>query len=137
MTPPATLADWLTLVDRRETHIAIIGLGYVGLPLALLFSEARFRVTGFDIDPTKVDTLNAGRSYIHRIEPEHIAAAQASGFQATTDITKLHAADAILICVPTPLKPSPRTPAPASSSSSKAPPTPVPPKRSSSPPSNA
>ena len=105
MTPPATLADWLTLVDRRETHIAIIGLGYVGLPLALLFSEARFRVTGFDIDPTKVDTLNAGRSYIHRIEPEHIAAAQASGFQATTDITKLHAADAILICVPTPLHP--------------------------------
>jgi UDP-N-acetyl-D-glucosamine dehydrogenase len=100
-----TLSSWLARVDARETHIAIIGLGYVGLPLALLYSEERFRVTGFDIDAKKVATLNDGRSYIHRIEPEHIAAAKASGFRATTDFSELRECDAILICVPTPLHP--------------------------------
>jgi UDP-N-acetyl-D-glucosamine dehydrogenase len=98
-----SLPDWLTRVDTRETHVAIIGLGYVGLPLALLFSNARFRVTGFDIDASKVATLNAGSSYIHRIEPEHIAAAHAAGFRATSDFAALSDCDAILICVPTPL----------------------------------
>ena len=100
-----TLNDWIARVERRETHVAIIGLGYVGLPLALLFAEEGIRVIGFDIDPEKVATLNAGRSYIHRIEPAHIAAAQAAGFKATTDISQLHACDAVLICVPTPLHP--------------------------------
>jgi UDP-N-acetyl-D-glucosamine dehydrogenase len=104
-TLPATLSDWLTRVDTRQTHVAIIGLGYVGLPLALLFSNARFRVTGFDIDATKVATLNSGLSYIHRIEPQHIAAAQATGFRATSDFAALSDCDAILICVPTPLAP--------------------------------
>jgi UDP-N-acetyl-D-glucosamine dehydrogenase len=104
-TLPASLSDWLTRVDTRQTHVAIIGLGYVGLPLALLFSNARFRVTGFDIDAAKVATLNAGRSYIHRIEPQHIAAAQAAGFRATSDFAALSDCDAILICVPTPLAP--------------------------------
>jgi UDP-N-acetyl-D-glucosamine dehydrogenase len=103
MPPPLTLEVWLDRVAAREIHVAIIGLGYVGLPLALLFAEAGFRVTGFDIDTVKVDTLNAGRSYIHRIGPPQIAAAIASGFRATTRIADLHAADAILICVPTPL----------------------------------
>jgi UDP-N-acetyl-D-glucosamine dehydrogenase len=98
-----TLADWSARVDARETHIAIIGLGYVGLPLALLFSEAGFRVTGLDIDATKVAALNSGRSYIQRIEPAHITAAQASGFTATTDFAAAHDCDAVLICVPTPL----------------------------------
>jgi UDP-N-acetyl-D-glucosamine dehydrogenase len=107
-TDPAApaLQQWLNRVETRESHIAIIGLGYVGLPLALLFSAARFRVTGLDIDPHKVDTLNDGRSYIHRVEPDHIAKAQSSGFRATTDFAALSACDAILICVPTPLGPA-------------------------------
>ena len=105
MNSTGTLSSWLARVEARETQIAIIGLGYVGLPLALLFSEERFRVTGFDIDAEKVATLNDGRSYIHRIEPEHIAAARAAGFRATTDFSELRECDAILICVPTPLHP--------------------------------
>ncbi len=105
MNSTGTLSSWLARVEARETQIAIIGLGYVGLPLALLFSEERFRVTGFDIDGNKVATLNDGRSYIHRIEPEHIAAARAAGFRATTDFSELRECDAILICVPTPLHP--------------------------------
>ena len=105
MNSTGTLSSWLARIDARETQIAIIGLGYVGLPLALLFSEERFRVTGFDIDAKKVATLNDGRSYIHRIEPEHIAAARTAGFRATTDFSELRECDAILICVPTPLHP--------------------------------
>jgi len=103
---PITLQTWLDRVAARESHVAIIGLGYVGLPLALLFSDARFRVTGLDIDPHKVDSLNANRSYIHRIEPEHILHARSTGFSATTDFAALSACDAILICVPTPLGPN-------------------------------
>jgi UDP-N-acetyl-D-glucosamine dehydrogenase len=71
--------------------------------LALLFAEDGFRVTGFDVDPVKVDTLNRGQSYIHRIEPAHIAAAQAAGFAATTDFARAATLDAVLICVPTPI----------------------------------
>jgi UDP-N-acetyl-D-glucosamine dehydrogenase len=99
----SSLAEWSASVDARETHVAIIGLGYVGLPLALLFSEAGFRVTGFDIDSAKVDTLNAGGSYIHRIETAQIANALAARFTATTDFFLLNDCDAVLICVPTPL----------------------------------
>ena len=96
---------WITRLDERQTCVAIIGLGYVGLPLALLFSKAGFRVTGIDIDATKVAALNDSRSYIHRIEPEHIAAARAAGFTATSDFAQLRDCDAIIICVPTPLAP--------------------------------
>lgn len=71
-----TLADWQRRVDSREARVGIIGLGYVGLPLTLLFAGEGFRVTGFDVDAEKVDTLNAGQSYLWRIEPEHIAGAQ-------------------------------------------------------------
>ena len=100
-----TLAQWIERVQNREARVGIVGMGYVGLPLALLFSEDRFRVTGFDIDREKVAALNAGRSYIHRIEPAHIAAAQAAGFAATGDFAEAASCDAILICVPTPLYP--------------------------------
>jgi UDP-N-acetyl-D-glucosamine dehydrogenase len=103
MSQAAFLAAWNARVAARETHVALIGLGYVGLPLALLFVEAGFRVTGFDIDAEKVEALNAGRSYIQRIPSTQIADALARRFSATTDIAALHAADAILICVPTPL----------------------------------
>jgi UDP-N-acetyl-D-glucosamine dehydrogenase len=98
-----TLQQWMERVDRRETHVGIIGLGYVGLPLALLFSGAGFRVAGFDIDERKVATLNAGESYIHRIKPAHIAAAQAAGFSATSSFAAIPQCNAVLICVPTPL----------------------------------
>jgi len=103
-TPAAIgLDDWFQGIQQRTTQVGIIGLGYVGLPLALLFSEERFQVTGFDIDPAKVEKLNDGQSYIHRIEPEHIRAAQRSGFQATSDFVEIGQMDAVLICVPTPL----------------------------------
>lgn len=90
-------------IRSRELRIGIIGLGYVGLPLTLLFSEQRFRVTGFDVDPQKVNTLNSGGSYIHRILPEDISAAKSAGFTATANYAQLSELDAIIICVPTPL----------------------------------
>jgi UDP-N-acetyl-D-glucosamine dehydrogenase len=90
-------------IQQREARVGIIGLGYVGLPLALLYSEQKFRVTGFDIDGRKVDTLARGGSYIYRIAAEEIQAAKSSGFSATSDYSQLSDMDAIIICVPTPL----------------------------------
>ncbi len=90
-------------VETRTAKIGIIGLGYVGLPLALLFSGERFAITGFDIDQRKVSTLSQGGSYIVRIEAEEIRAAQAAGFVPTTDFARIAEMDAIIICVPTPL----------------------------------
>ncbi len=90
-------------METREARIGIVGMGYVGLPLALLFSGERFRVTGFDIAPDKVSTLNAGGSYIVRILPESIQEAQKAGFHATSDYSQIAEMDAVIICVPTPL----------------------------------
>lgn len=90
-------------LDGRTAKVGVIGLGYVGLPLVLLFSEQRFRVTGFDIDKSKVDTLTQGGSYIVRIPGTEIQAAQAAGFTATTDYSHIAEMDAVLIAVPTPL----------------------------------
>jgi len=90
-------------LQSRTAQVGIIGLGYVGLPLALLFREQHFPVTGFDIDKTKVDTLNAGGSYIYRIPPTEIEVARQGGFSATNDFARLRNMDAIVICVPTPL----------------------------------
>ena len=98
-----TIQDFVQRVEGRKARVGIIGLGYVGLPLTLLFSEEGFRVTGFDIDPVKVAALTFGESYIHRIEPAHIQAAQAMGFEPTTDFARVSEVDAVLICVPTPL----------------------------------
>ncbi len=95
------------LLDRihsRTARVGIIGQGYVGLPLALVFREAGLAVIGFDIDARKVDALRRGDSYIKHIGPERVAAAVASGkFEATTDFDRLGECDAIFICVPTPL----------------------------------
>jgi UDP-N-acetyl-D-glucosamine dehydrogenase len=99
----ATLGEWLARVDDRSARIGIVGLGYVGLPLTLLFSEDGFRITGLDSDPVKVAKLNRAESYIHRIEPVHLLAAQASGFVAASDFACVRELDAVLICVPTPL----------------------------------
>jgi UDP-N-acetyl-D-glucosamine dehydrogenase len=90
-------------IQQRQARIGIIGLGYVGLPLALLYSEQKFQVTGFDIDQRKVDTLAKGGSYIYRITTEEIQAAKAQGFTATSDYAQITAMDAVIICVPTPL----------------------------------
>ena len=90
-------------IETRQARVGIIGLGYVGLPLALLYSEQKFKVTGFDIDQKKVDTLNSGGTYIFRITPEEIAAAKANGFKPTANYAQISEMDAIIICVPTPL----------------------------------
>jgi len=93
----------MSKIRQRRAKVGIIGLGYVGLPLGLLYSEQRFPVTGFDIDARKVNMLNQSGSYIFRIAAEEIRAAQAQGFSATSDYTQLAAMDAVIICVPTPL----------------------------------
>ena len=93
----------ISKINQRKARVGIIGLGYVGLPLALLFTEQKFAVTGFDIDKRKVDILTQGGSYIYRISSEEIKAANARGFSATSDYAHIEEMDAILICVPTPL----------------------------------
>ena len=90
-------------IQQRRARVGIIGLGYVGLPLALLYSEQKFQVTGFDIDARKIDTLAKGGSYIYRIAAEEIQAAKGHGFTATSNYSQLSDMDAIIICVPTPL----------------------------------
>ena len=90
-------------IESREARIGIVGMGYVGLPLALLFSEERFAVTGFDIDQGKVETLNRGGSYIVRIPETEIELAQKAGFRATADYAQIAQMDVVIICVPTPL----------------------------------
>ena len=103
LTAGHTLAELKQRIESREARIGIVGMGYVGLPLALLFSNERFRVTGFDIAADKVNTLNSGGSYIVRILPESIRQAQKAGFRATADYSEIAAMDAVIICVPTPL----------------------------------
>ena len=83
--------------------IGIVGLGYVGLPLMLRYTDAGFRVLGFDIDTFKTGRLNAGESYIEHIPSEKIAAARQKGFEATDDFSRIAEADAVILCVPTPL----------------------------------
>jgi UDP-N-acetyl-D-glucosamine dehydrogenase len=90
-------------IEQRKARVAVIGLGYVGLPLALLYSEQKFSVTGFDIDPRKISMLDQGGTYIVRIPANEIQAAKAKGFSATSDYARLAEMDAIIICVPTPL----------------------------------
>ena len=97
------LAGLKSKMETREARIGIVGMGYVGLPLALLFSGERFRVTGFDIEAAKVSTLNGGGSYIVRILPAEIREAQKAGFRATADYSEIAQMDAVIICVPTPL----------------------------------
>ena len=96
-----------SLLNKIESHtalIGIIGLGYVGLPLVLRFTQENFTVTGFDIDKSKVDALNSGKSYIKHIPESKIKELiQTNKFRATTDFSRLKDTDCILICVPTPL----------------------------------
>jgi UDP-N-acetyl-D-glucosamine dehydrogenase len=99
------LASLFRQIEKRTAHVAIIGMGYVGLPLAVVFAEAGYRVTGIDIDPRKVATLNQGHSHIEDIPPERIRPLVADGLLcATTDFSVLRNCDAVSICVPTPLR---------------------------------
>jgi UDP-N-acetyl-D-glucosamine dehydrogenase len=100
---PQIAQERLNRLEARTARIGVIGLGYVGLPLSLLLSEAGFKVTGFDIDVKKVNDLEAGRSYIFRIPADEIQSARKKGFTATTDFAQLSDQDAIIMCVPTPL----------------------------------
>ena len=92
-----------TKISDRSAVVGIYGLGYVGLPLALRFAEVGIRVIGFDIDDSKVQALNAGRSYIERLGNDLIVAAREAGFEATGDFARSTEADVLIICVPTPL----------------------------------
>ena len=86
--------------------IAIVGLGYMGLPLCLQFARSGVEVIGLDIDPAKVQAINSGQSYIHHIPTEAIRELVDGGrFSATTDFGKIKGLEAIIICVPTPLTP--------------------------------
>lgn len=95
--------EMIAKLQSRTASVGVIGLGYVGLPLALLFTEEGFPVTGFDIDSTKVETLSSLRSYICRIPETEIALASDRGFRATSDFNRISKMDVIVICVPTPL----------------------------------
>jgi UDP-N-acetyl-D-glucosamine dehydrogenase len=90
-------------IEARQALIGVIGLGYVGLPLVMAFCKAGFRVTGFDIDPGKVDLLVRGKSYIRHIDLAAAGAEATKRFTPTTDFTLLEDVDCILVCVPTPL----------------------------------
>jgi UDP-N-acetyl-D-glucosamine dehydrogenase len=89
--------------SNKEATIGILGLGYVGLPLVLRFSEVGFKVIGFDIDISKIESLNKGISYIKNIADVSIEKARESGFFPTADFSKIQDVDAVIICVPTPL----------------------------------
>jgi UDP-N-acetyl-D-glucosamine dehydrogenase len=96
--------DFIASIVGRTARIAVIGLGYVGLPLALGFHARGFQILGIDVDPAKVDALKSGKSYIQHIAAPRIAEMVRGGrFEASTDFAKLGAVDAIIICVPTPL----------------------------------
>ncbi len=114
-------AELLRKIELRIAHVGVIGQGYVGLPLALLFSKEGFSVLGLDIDLAKVAALNRGESYIRHIGPERVKAARERGlenppnaggqdggqarpsFEASTDFSRLKDCDVVIICVPTPL----------------------------------
>lgn len=90
-------------IANHKAIVGVVGLGYVGLPLVLRFAEVGFKVIGFDIDDGKVASLNNSKSYIKHIEESRIVEARKAGFEATSDFSRASEADALIICVPTPL----------------------------------
>ncbi len=90
-------------IRSKSARVGIIGLGYVGLPLARAFADNGFSVIGFDIDSRKVQMLERGESYINQFPGETIRRMREKGFEATDRFDRLNEPDAILICVPTPL----------------------------------
>lgn len=100
----AYLQTFKQRIDSKEAVIAVVGMGYVGLPLALRFCEAGYKVLGFDVDAYKVQKLNVGESYIKHIFSDKVAEAWKAGLlTATTDFARIPETDAVILCVPTPL----------------------------------
>ena len=100
--PP--IAELLANLKARRARIGVVGLGYVGIPLALTAAKAGFKVLGFDINEPRVDQINRGENVINHIDAADLAGAVSGrAFEATADFTRLDEPDAILICVPTPL----------------------------------
>lgn len=93
----------LQKLQNKSAVVGIVGLGYVGLPLMLRYIEVGYKVIGFDIDQSKVDALSQGKSYIEHIPETSIEDAVKNGFEATTDFKRVSEADALILCVPTPL----------------------------------
>jgi UDP-N-acetyl-D-glucosamine dehydrogenase len=105
MTKTTQITTLLNLIRDKQAKVGVIGLGYVGLPLAVEFARAGFSVTGFDVDASKVAEINAGRSYIPDVPQAELAeAVQAGRLRATTDMARLADMDVADICVPTPLR---------------------------------
>jgi UDP-N-acetyl-D-glucosamine dehydrogenase len=96
-------ATLIQKLNDKQAVIGIVGLGYVGLPLTIRYCEVGYKVIGFDIDPTKITVLEQGKSYIEHIPHSSIERAVAQGFEATTDFSRVSEADALILCVPTPL----------------------------------
>ncbi len=97
--------DIKQLIEGRKARVGVIGLGYVGLPLAVEFAHKGFPTVGFEVDQTKADSINRGESYIGDVDSQAVSEmVKAERLQATTDFDHLAACDAIIICVPTPLR---------------------------------
>ena len=98
------MTDWQKKIKDNKTLVGVLGLGYVGLPLVREFGSAGFKVLGFDIDQSKTEKLNAGKSIIKHIPDSQIKSLVKDGlFEATIDMSRIAEVDALLICVPTPL----------------------------------
>lgn len=97
------MKDFLNKINNKEAVVGIMGLGYVGLPLALRFSSCDFKVIGFDIDQSKIDLINSGKSYIDHIDENEISSCVKNGLSASSDFSQVSECDALIICVPTPL----------------------------------
>ncbi|EMI47192.1 nucleotide sugar dehydrogenase [Rhodopirellula sp. SWK7] len=103
-TSPAASVSFLDKIQTKQATIGIVGLGYVGLPLAIAYADGGFNTVGFDIDGEKTRQINAGRSYIKHIAADTISRGVRSGkLAATTDFSQISEVDAIILCVPTPL----------------------------------
>ena len=102
--------DLINLITNKKAHVGVIGLGYVGLPLVVEFASKGFQGTGFEVDESKAEQINAGGSYIGDVPSRKVKeAVDAKRLRATTDFSHLRECDAIIICVPTPLTENKRT----------------------------
>src|SRR5512141_2001502 len=105
MTGSAVMARALEeRLERRDARIAVVGQGYVGLPLAMRAAELGFTVIGYDIDTGRIDALRAGNSYVEDVSSEQLKSALESGYEPTTDPGALAGFDVAVITVPTPLR---------------------------------